>query len=83
VDGEVVFLDELWRRKMYISLTVEEVCPPAMVVVLVEELVEPLLAAMEVRSEAVVRKKVGARVSGRNWSGDVCFSRWHVYLFLS
>jgi hypothetical protein len=46
-------------------------------------LVEPLLAAMEVRSEAVVRKKVGARVSGRNWSGDVCFSRWHVYLFLS
>jgi hypothetical protein len=38
---------------MYIPLMVEEVCPPAMVVVLVE----PLLAAMEVRSEAVVRKK--------------------------
>jgi hypothetical protein len=50
---KVVLLDELWRRKMYIPLMVEEVCPPAMVVVLVE----PLLAAMEVRSEAVVRKK--------------------------
>jgi hypothetical protein len=77
------FFDELWRRKMYIPVLLEEVCPPAMVVLLVEELVEPLLAAMEVRSVAIVRKKVGARVSGRNWSGDVCFSRWHVFLFLS
>jgi hypothetical protein len=46
-----------WRRKMYIHVLLEEFCPPAMVVLLVEELVEPLLAAMEVRSEAVVRKK--------------------------
>jgi hypothetical protein len=81
---KVGFFDELWRRKMYIPVLLEEVCPPAMVVLLVEELVEPLLAAMEVRSVAIVRrKKVGARVSGWNWSGDVCFSCWHVYFTLS